>query len=96
MTCQAENPRTTGLIENARIVGDTMGKYHPHMTVSVIEALVSDIWELKRKDSCGRPWKFGSMGGVAHVRYTEARLEMTQGGVSGGSGQNVVRFCIEL
>lgn len=38
----------------ARIVGDTMGKYHPHVDSSIYEALVCMRRNLRRKDFCRR------------------------------------------
>lgn len=62
----------------ARIVGDTMGKYHPHGDSSIYEALVVMAQEFKKGlplvDSHGN---FGSIegDGAAAMRYTEARLQ---------------------
>ena len=62
----------------ARIVGDTMGKYHPHGDSSIYEALVVMAQEFKKGlplvDGHGN---FGSIEGegAAAMRYTEARLE---------------------
>ncbi len=61
----------------ARIVGDTMGKYHPHGDSSIYEALVVMAQDFKKGqilvDGHGN---FGSMegDGAAAMRYTEARL----------------------
>lgn len=61
----------------ARIVGDTMGKYHPHGDSSIYEALVVMAQGFKRgmilADGHGN---FGSIegDGAAAMRYTEARL----------------------
>ena len=61
----------------ARIVGDTMGKYHPHGDSSIYEALVVMAQDFKRGqilvDGHGN---FGSIegDGAAAMRYTEARL----------------------
>ena len=61
----------------ARIVGDTMGKYHPHGDSSIYEALVKLAQEWNTRyplvDGHGN---FGSMDGdgAAAMRYTEARL----------------------
>ena len=63
--------------KSARIVGDTMGKYHPHGDSSIYEALVVMAQEFKRGavlvDGHGN---FGSIegDGAAAMRYTEARL----------------------
>ncbi len=61
----------------ARIVGDTMGKYHPHGDTSIYGALVNLAQEWSTRyplvDGHGN---FGSMDGdgAAAMRYTEARL----------------------
>ena len=62
----------------ARIVGDTMGKYHPHGDSSIYEALVVMAQDFKKGqvlvDGHGN---FGSIegDGAAAMRYTEARLQ---------------------
>ena len=62
----------------ARIVGDTMGKYHPHGDSSIYEALVVMSQAFKKGlplvDGHGN---FGSIegDGAAAMRYTEARLQ---------------------
>ena len=62
----------------ARIVGDTMGKYHPHGGSSIYDALVVMAQDFKK----GMPLvdghgNFGSIegDGAAAMRYTEARLQ---------------------
>ena len=61
----------------ARIVGDTMGKYHPHGDYSIYEALVKLAQDFNTRyplvDGHGN---FGSIDGdgAAAMRYTEARL----------------------
>lgn len=64
--------------KSARIVGDTMGKYHPHGDSSIYETLVVMSQAFKR----GMPLvdghgNFGSIegDGAAAMRYTEARLQ---------------------
>ena len=63
--------------KSARIVGDTMGKYHPHGDSSIYEALVVMAQDFKKGmaliDGHGN---FGSIegDGAAAMRYTEARL----------------------
>ena len=61
----------------ARIVGDTMGKYHPHGDSSIYEALVklAQDWNTRYKLVDGHG-NFGSVDGdgAAAMRYTEARL----------------------
>ncbi len=62
----------------ARIVGDTMGKYHPHGDSSIYESLVVMAQDFKKGlplvDGHGN---FGSIegDGAAAMRYTEARLQ---------------------
>ena len=61
----------------ARIVGDTMGKYHPHGDSSIYEALVVMSQEFKRGQALvDGHGNFGSIegDGAAAMRYTEARL----------------------
>ena len=63
--------------KSARIVGDTMGKYHPHGDTSIYESLVVMAQDFKKGqvlvDGHGN---FGSIegDGAAAMRYTEARL----------------------
>ena len=64
--------------KSARIVGDTMGKYHPHGDSSIYDTLVVMSQAFKKGmalvDGHGN---FGSIegDGAAAMRYTEARLE---------------------
>ncbi len=64
--------------KSARIVGDTMGKYHPHGDSSIYETLVvmSQIFK-KGMPLVNGHGNFGSIegDGAAAMRYTEARLE---------------------
>ena len=80
----------------ARIVGDTMGKYHPHGDSSIYEALVVMAQEFKKGlplvDGHG---KFGSIEGdaAAAMRYTEARLQkITQEAYLADLDKDVVDF----
>ncbi|MCR4901777.1 MAG: DNA topoisomerase 4 subunit A [Butyrivibrio sp.] len=63
--------------KSARIVGDTMGKYHPHGDSSIYECLVVMAQDFKKSiplvDGHGN---FGTIegDGAAAMRYTEARL----------------------
>ena len=63
--------------KSARIVGDTMGKYHPHGDSSIYGALVNmaQDWSIRYPLVDGHG-NFGSMDGdgAAAMRYTEARL----------------------
>ncbi len=64
--------------KSARIVGEVLGKYHPHGDSSVYEAMVrmAQPWSLRYPLVQGQG-NFGSMDGdsPAAMRYTEARLE---------------------
>lgn len=80
----------------ARIVGDTMGKYHPHGDSSIYDSLVVMAQEFKKGlplvDGHGN---FGSIegDGAAAMRYTEARLmKITQEAYLGDLDKDVVDF----
>lgn len=80
----------------ARIVGDTMGKYHPHGDSSIYDALVVMSQDFKKGlplvDGHGN---FGNIegDGAAAMRYTEARLQkITQEAFLGDLDKNVVDF----
>ena len=82
--------------KSARIVGDTMGKYHPHGDSSIYDALVVMTQEFKKGlpliDGHGN---FGNIegDGAAAMRYTEARLEkVTQDGLLADLDKDVVDF----
>ena len=80
----------------ARIVGDTMGKYHPHGDSSIYEALVVMAQDFKKgKILVDGHGNFGSIegDGAAAMRYTEARLEkLTQEVFLADLDKNVVDF----
>ena len=80
----------------ARIVGDTMGKYHPHGDSSIYEALVVMAQDFKKGmvmvDGHGN---FGSIegDGAAAMRYTEARLaKVTQEAFLADLDKDIVNF----
>lgn len=80
----------------ARIVGDTMGKYHPHGDRSIYDALVVMAQDFKKGqilvDGHGN---FGSIegDGAAAMRYTEARLtKFTQEVCLSDLDKNVIDF----
>ena len=82
--------------KSARIVGDTMGKYHPHGDSSIYEALVVMTQDFKKGlplvDGHGN---FGNIegDGAAAMRYTEARLErISQEGLLADLDKDVVDF----
>ena len=82
--------------KSARIVGDTMGKYHPHGDSSIYEALVVMEQDFKK----GMPLvdghgNFGSIegDGAAAMRYTDAKLQkFTQDVYLADMDKNVVDF----
>ena len=79
----------------ARIVGDVMGKYHPHGDSSVYEALVrmAQEWSLRYLLVDGQG-NFGSMDGdsAAAMRYTEARLQKISEEILADLDKNTVDF----
>lgn len=82
--------------KSARIVGDTMGKYHPHGDSSIYGALVVMAQDFKMGlplvDGHGN---FGSIegDGAAAMRYTEARLQkLTQEAYLADLDKDVVDF----
>ena len=82
--------------KSARIVGDTMGKYHPHGDTSIYDSLVVMSQDFKKSmplvDGHGN---FGNIegDGAAAMRYTEARLhEITEIGLLSDLDKNVVDF----
>ena len=64
--------------KSARIVGDVLGKFHPHGASSVYEAMVrmAQEWSMRYPLVDGQG-NFGSMDGdsPAAMRYTEARMQ---------------------
>lgn len=82
--------------KSARIVGDTMGKYHPHGDSSIYDALVVMAQDFKK----GQPLvdghgNFGNIegDGAAAMRYTEARLQkLTQDAFLSDLDKDVVDF----
>ena len=82
--------------KSARIVGDTMGKYHPHGDSSIYDALVVMAQDFKK----GMPLidghgNFGNIegDGAAAMRYTEARLQkVTQEAFLADLDKDVVDF----
>ena len=79
----------------ARIVGDTMGKYHPHGDSSIYEALVKLAQDFNTRyplvDGHGN---FGSIDGdgAAAMRYTEARLTKLSMEMLADIGKDTVDF----
>lgn len=82
--------------KSARIVGDTMGKYHPHGDSSIYDSLVVMAQDFKKGmvlvDGHGN---FGSIegDGAAAMRYTEARLaQVTQEAYLADLDKDIVDF----
>ena len=82
--------------KSARIVGDTMGKYHPHGDSSIYDSLVVMAQDFKKElplvDGHGN---FGTIEGdsAAAMRYTEAKLQkITEEGLLADLDKNVVDF----
>jgi len=79
----------------ARIVGDTMGKYHPHGDSSIYGALVNmaQDWSTRYPLVDGHG-NFGSVDGdgAAAMRYTEARLSKISMELTADINKNTVEF----
>lgn len=82
--------------KSARIVGDTMGKYHPHGDSSIYDSLVVMAQDFKKGQTLvDGHGNFGSIegDGAAAMRYTEARLEkFTQDCFLADLDKNIVDF----
>ncbi|WP_043339856.1 DNA topoisomerase IV subunit A [Belnapia moabensis] len=84
-----------GFKKCARIVGDVMGKYHPHGDASIYEALVRQAQDFAARyplvDGQGN---FGNIDGdnAAAMRYTEARLTTVAEALLQGIDENAVDF----
>ena len=81
--------------KSARIVGDTMGKYHPHGDSSIYGALVNmaQPWSMRHVLVDGHG-NFGSVDGdgAAAMRYTEARLSKISMELLADIGKDTVDF----
>ena len=81
--------------KSARVVGDVMGKYHPHGDASIYDALVRMAQPFSMRlpliDGQGN---FGSVDGdpPAAMRYTEARLAAAAGALLAGIDEDTVDF----
>ena len=82
-------------LKSARIVGDVLGKYHPHGDSSVYDAMVrmAQPWSLRYPQVDGQG-NFGSMDGdpPAAMRYTEARLKKISDEVLADLDKDTVDF----
>lgn len=85
--------------KSARIVGDVMGKFHPHGDSSIYEAMVrmAQDWNL-RYPLVDRHGNFGSMDGdsPAAMRYTEARLQKLADEVLADIDKDTVDFTLNF
>ena len=81
--------------KSARIVGEVLGKYHPHGDVSVYDAMarMAQDWSLRYPLVFGQG-NFGSMDGdpVAAMRYTEAKLSKLSDEVLADLDKDTVDF----
>ncbi|CAH0266597.1 DNA topoisomerase IV subunit A [Roseomonas sp. CECT 9278] len=84
-----------GFKKCARIVGDVMGKYHPHGDSSIYEALVRQAQDFAaRYPLVEGQGNFGNIDGdnAAAMRYTEARLTQVAQSMLDGIEENAVDF----
>src|SRR3974390_2683848 len=85
----------TGFKKCARVVGDVIGKYHPHGDQSVYDALVRLAQSFAQRyplvDGQGN---FGNIDGdnAAGMRYTEARMTAVAAALLDGIGEDTVDF----
>ena len=85
----------SGFMKCARIVGEAMGKYHPHGNVALYEAMVRLAQDFSQRyplvDGQGN---FGNIDGdnAAADRYTEARLTNTSADILNGLEEDSVDF----
>ncbi len=81
--------------KSARIVGDVIGKYHPHGDSAVYDALVRMAQEFSMRDPLiDGQGNFGSIDGdaAAAMRYTEARMSRLAGEFLGDLDKETVDF----
>ena len=86
---------TAGFKKCARVVGDVIGKYHPHGDISVYEALVRLAQEFAaRYPLVEGQGNFGNIDGdnAAAMRYTEARLTQVAQALLAGIDDDAVDF----
>ncbi len=81
--------------KSARIVGEVLGKYHPHGDTSVYDAMarLAQPWNMRYPLVFGQG-NFGSIDGdsVAAMRYTEAKLEKLAEEILADLDKNTVDF----
>jgi DNA gyrase subunit A len=83
-----------GHVKSARVVGDVMGKLHPHGDASIYDAMVRLTQDfMMRVPLIDGHGNFGSLDdGPAAPRYTEARLEAAALAMTDGLDEDVVDF----
>jgi DNA gyrase subunit A len=82
-------------LKSARVVGDVMGKYHPHGDQSIYDAMVRMAQDFSlRYPLVDGQGNFGSIDGdsAAAMRYTEARLQAMATDLLGEINQNTVDY----
>ncbi len=83
-----------GHVKSARVVGEVMGKYHPHGDGAIYDALVrtAQPWSMRVPLIDGHG-NFGSLDdGPAAMRYTECRMAPPAMAMTQGLDENVVDF----
>ncbi|HAU28845.1 MAG TPA: DNA topoisomerase IV subunit A [Rhodospirillaceae bacterium] len=81
--------------KSARVVGDVMGKYHPHGDVAIYEAMVRLAQDFSvRYPLVDGHGNFGNIDGdsAAHMRYTEARMTQVAEAMMEGLDDDAVDF----
>jgi len=81
--------------KSARIVGDVLGKYHPHGDIAVYDSLVRMVQEFSlRYPLIDGQGNFGSIDGdsAAAMRYTEVRLGKIADEILGDIDKETVDF----
>jgi len=85
--------------KSARIVGEVLGKYHPHGDSAVYDAMVrmAQPWSMRYQLVDGQG-NFGSMDGdsPAAMRYTEARLQRIAGEMLSDIKKDTVDFALNF
>jgi DNA gyrase subunit A len=83
-----------GHVKSSRVVGDVMGKFHPHGDSAIYDALVrmAQPWSMRVPLIDGHG-NFGSLDdGPAAMRYTECRMAPPATAMTDGLGEDVVDF----
>src|SRR5476649_594269 len=86
---------TSGFKKCARVVGDVMGKYHPHGDASIYDAMVRMAQDFAaRYPLVEGQGNFGNIDGdnPAAMRYTEARLTLVASAMLAGIDEDAVDF----